>query len=79
MQEQTKTLPEIADELQVPEGTLREWMRLYRKFENEPILTPDTLRERDRTIAKQSREIEDLQEQITILKKAMHIFSKEQS
>ncbi|PYI53734.1 transposase [Paenibacillus flagellatus] len=79
IQEQTKTVPQIAEELNIPEGTLHEWMRLHRKFENEPVLTPEHLRDKDRQIERQAREIEDLQEEIAILKKAMHIFSKERN
>jgi transposase len=79
IQEQTKTLPQIAEELNIPYGTLRQWMRLHRKFENEPIASRDTFREQEQTIQQQAREIEDLQEEIAILKKAMHIFSKERN
>lgn len=79
IQEQTKNIPQIAEELNIPESTLQQWMAKYRKFENEPLLTPDALRERDRKIETQAKEIADLQEEIEILKKAMHIFSKEKN
>lgn len=79
IQEQTKSLPQIAEELNIPVGTLQQWVAKHRKFENEPLLTPEALREKDRQIEKQAREIADLQEEIEILKKAMHIFSKEKN
>ncbi|REK76794.1 transposase [Paenibacillus paeoniae] len=79
IQEQTKNIPQIAEELNIPESTLQQWMVKYRKFENEPLLTPEALRERDRKIKTQAKEIADLQEEIEILKKAMHIFSKEKN
>jgi Transposase and inactivated derivatives len=79
IQEQTKTLPQIAEELNVPEGTLRQWQMKYRKFENEPLVDRETLRQKDRQLQEQARTIEDLQEEIAILKKAMHIFSKERN
>ncbi|MCM3748506.1 transposase [Paenibacillus pasadenensis] len=79
IQEQTKTIPQISEELHIPESTLHQWMARHRKFENEPLLTPEALREKDRRLENQAKEIADLQEQIEILKKAMHIFSKEKN
>ncbi|MDO3413342.1 transposase, partial [Saccharibacillus sp. CPCC 101409] len=37
VQEQTKTLPEIAEEMNIPSGTLKNWMTKYRSFEHEPV------------------------------------------
>jgi transposase len=37
VQEQTKSIPQIAEELNIPVGTLRQWVGKYRKLENEPI------------------------------------------
>jgi len=34
VQEQTKTLPEIAEELNIKYGTLKNWMVKYRSFES---------------------------------------------
>ncbi|MFC4600387.1 transposase [Cohnella hongkongensis] len=79
VQEQTKTLPQIAEELNVPKGTIRQWQAKYRKFENEPLVDRETLRQKDQQLQEQERTIEDLKEEIAILKKAMHIFSKERN
>jgi len=79
VQEQTKSLPQIAEELNVSPDTLRQWVGKYREFENEPINHAETLRNQSQTIHDQQREIEDLKEEIAILKKAMHIFSKERN
>ncbi len=79
IQEQTKTLPQIAEELNVPKGTIRQWQAKYRKFENEPLVDRETLRQKDQQLQEQERTIEDLKEEIAILKKAMHIFSKEKN
>lgn len=79
IQEQTKTLPQIAEELNVPKGTIRQWQAKYRKFENEPLVDRETLRQKDQQLQEQERTIEDLKEEIAILKKAMHIFSKERN
>jgi transposase len=79
LQEQSKTLPQLAEELNIPEGTLRQWQAKYRKFENEPLVDREVLRKKEQQIQEQARTIEDLQEEIAILKKAMHIFSKERN
>ncbi|WP_220471186.1 transposase [Cohnella cholangitidis] len=79
IQEQTKTIPQIAEELNVPVGTLHQWMAKYRKFENEPLVDRETIRQKDEQLLEQERQIEDLKEEIAILKKAMHIFSKERN
>jgi transposase len=76
VQEQTKSIPQIAEELNIPVGTLRQWMGKYRKLENEPMASGDTLREQANLIKKQEQVIEDMKMEIDILKKAMHIFSK---
>ncbi|BBI36223.1 transposase [Cohnella abietis] len=79
IQEQTKTIPQIAEELSIPAGTLQRWMSTHRKFENEPLLDREAIRQKDKQIHDQELEIEDLKEEIAILKKAMHIFSKERN
>ena len=76
VQEQTKTLPEIADEMKIPVGTLRNWMTQYRSFENEPIASQDRLRQMEELLNASEREKQELQEELAILKKALHIFSK---
>ena len=79
VQEQTKTLPEIAEELNIPEGTLRNWMTKYRSFENEPIASLEKVRELEMRLKAAEREKQDLAEELAILKKALHIFSKERN
>lgn len=79
LQEQTKSLPDIAQELNIPEGTLRQWMGKYREIKNEPIANGETLRQQAQLLQQLEREITDLKEENSILKKAMHIFSKERN
>jgi transposase len=79
VQEQTKNLEQIADELNINPGTLRNWVGKYREFENEPVSQGESLRQQSQLIEDQKREIDDLKEEIAILKKAMHIFSKERN
>lgn len=77
IQEQTKTLPQLADELDIPVGTLRQWLGKYRTLENEPVANAETIRTQEKLLKQQEREIDELKEELAILKKAMHIFSKE--
>jgi len=79
IQEQSKSLPQISQEMNVPVYTLRRWLAKYGKFENEPVLDREVVRKQEKQIAEQERTIEDLKEEIAILKKAMHIFSKERN
>ena len=79
VQEQSKSLKHIADELNINPGTLQNWLGKYREFDHEPVNKVETLREQSQLIDDQKREIEDLKEEIAILKKAMHIFSKERN
>lgn len=77
LQEQTKTMPELSEELNIPLGTLRQWMAKFRELKNEPIANGEKLRQQTEQLTEQEREIKELKEEIEILKKAMHIFSKE--
>ncbi|WP_274366332.1 transposase [Paenibacillus thermotolerans] len=79
IQENQKSIPEYAQELNIPVKTLRGWMEKYREFENEPLVSKDLLKEKDRVIADQAAAIADLQEELAILKKAVHIFSKQRN
>lgn len=83
IQEQTKTLPEIAEELNIPVKTLHQWKAKYRKFESEPIASSERVREleqllneRERELLAKDQQLADVEEQLAIVKKAVHIFSK---
>jgi transposase len=89
--EQTKTMPEIALELDISAGVLHNWKRLYRsefqaEIQAEVQAAPDKVRQleqqlRDIETEKQKQELEnvDLREELEILKKALHIFGKERN
>jgi len=47
IQEQTKSMSEIAEELNIPVGTLHQWLAKYRQFESESIASPERLRQLD--------------------------------
>ena len=77
IQQQTKSISDIADELNIPVGTLRQWMVKYRQFPNEPFVGSGNLRSSDQKTKELEQKIKDLEEENEILKKAMHFFSKD--
>ena len=52
-------------------------MRQYRKFEDEPFVGSGNLRESERIMKEKNDQIKELEEEVAILKKAMHFFSKD--
>ena len=83
IQEQTKTVPELAEELNIPAKTLHSWVAKYRQFEDEPLANLEKVRqlehllkEKDRELAARDRKIAEVEEELAIVKKAVHIFSK---
>lgn len=65
IQKQTKTMPEIAEELNIPVQTLHNWKANAEK-----------IRELERLLEEKERELADTKEELAIVKKAVHIFSK---
>jgi transposase len=83
IQEQTKSVADIAQELNIPVGTVHQWIAKYRQFENESLASPEKVRElsqllieKEREIKEKDRRIADVEEELAIVKKAVHIFSK---
>jgi len=83
IQEQTKSVGDIARELNIPVSTLHKWLAKYRQFENEPLASAQRvhelellLREKERELKAKDRRIADVEEELAIVKKAVHIFSK---
>ncbi|OBZ14811.1 transposase [Bacillus sp. FJAT-27264] len=79
IQEQRKSMDEIALELNIPKGTLKNWMMTYRQFPDEPFVGSGKLRTQEKQFAELEQKNKDLEEENAILKKAMHIFSKDRS
>jgi transposase len=86
IQEQTKTVPEIAAEMNINPRTIHQWIAKYREFESESLASPEKVRqlehllkEKEREYLEKDRAFVDLQEEMAILKKALHIFSKERN
>ena len=72
---------EVAHELEIPASTIGKWVKNYRqkKLErpgNEKYLTPSEV---DKLQKQHEKELLKLKEENEILKKAMHIFTKNQT
>lgn len=77
IQERSKSIPDIAEELNIPVSTLKKWLAVYREFPHEPFVGSGHVREEAQQVQQQKQRIRDLEEENAILKKAMHFFSKE--
>jgi transposase len=75
IQEQTKTVAELAEELDIPAKTLHQWLGKYRQFQSEPVSNPQKVRELERQLKEKEQQLADMAEEMAILKKAVHIFS----
>ncbi|ULO04793.1 transposase [Paenibacillus sp. 19GGS1-52] len=83
IQEQTKTVADLAEELNIPKSTLHQWMSQYRELKNEPAASMDRVRELEaqlkevnRLLQEKESKFSDVEEELAIVKKAVHIFSK---
>jgi transposase len=83
IQEQTKSVADIAQELNIPASTVHQWLAQYRQFQSEPLASSEKVREltqllkeKEREIKEKERRIADVEEELAIVKKAVHIFSK---
>lgn len=86
VQEQTKSVSDICEELNIPKSTIHQWIAQYRQLDQEPINHPEKMKQLEHELKRteaenrrKDREIEDLKEELAILKKALHIFSKEKN
>lgn len=84
IQEQTKSVGQIAEELEINPKTIYQWLAKYRSFEHESLANPQKilelqqqLKEQERMLKQLQREKDDSEMELAILKKALHIFSKE--
>lgn len=83
LQEQTKSLGDLAEELNIPKSTLHQWMSQYRELKHEPAASKDRVRELEAELDKMRRQLQEkeeklahAEEELAIVKKAVHIFSK---
>lgn len=76
VQEQTKSIGDICEELNIPKSTIHQWISQYRQFDQEAIHHPEKMRQIEQTLKdaeaenrRKEREIEDLKEELAILKR----------
>ncbi|AIQ31572.1 transposase [Paenibacillus sp. FSL P4-0081] len=75
IQEQTKTVAELAQKLDIPAKTIHQWLGKYRQFQNEPVSSPEQMSELKRQLEEKDQALAKMAEEMGILKKAVHIFS----
>ncbi|MGG1556131.1 transposase, partial [Paenibacillus ferrarius] len=70
-------------ELDIPAKTLHAWKAKYREFKNEPLNHSERIRELEQQLkekeielTRKDRRIADVEEELAIVKKAVHIFSR---
>ncbi|MOA36971.1 hypothetical protein D3C78_1585310 [compost metagenome] len=76
-------MEDVALELDIPAKNLHSWKAKYREFKNEPTLNIERVRELEQLLKDEERELResqqrifDVEEELAIVKKAVHIFSK---
>lgn len=74
--EEGKKAAELARDLDISIGTLRNWIDAYRKKKESGFIGSGNLGPDVKVVNDLEKQIRDLQEENEILKKAMHIFTK---
>jgi transposase len=74
--EEGKKAAELARDLDIPIGTLRNWIDAYRKKKESGFVGSGNLAPDVKVVKDLEKQIRDLQEENEILKKAMHVFTK---
>ena len=74
--EEGKKAAELARDLDIPIGTLRNWIDAYRKKKESGFVGSGNLAPDVKVVKDLEKQIRDLQEENEILKKAMHVFKK---
>jgi transposase len=77
IQKQNKSMPELAEELNLPVKLLHDWKAKHRQLPSEPPVGGVNLYAQDQEIKELREQVKEREEEIAILKKAMHIFSKD--
>lgn len=85
-QRQKKTMRDLAQELDIPLSCLHQWMSQYREFDYEPVAAEERIRqleqqlyEKESQLKEQNLKIRQTEEELAIVKKAVHIFSRPKS
>jgi transposase len=74
IQEQTKSMRNVSEELNIPYGTLKQWMGKYQSSDHESVADIERVRELERQLKEKDRQIADAEEELAILKMAARHF-----
>lgn len=74
--EEGQIASKLAKELDIPMGTMRNWISAYRNGKGEAFIGSGNLHPDIKLKKDLEQKIKDLEEENAILKKAMHIFTK---
>lgn len=74
--EEGKKATELARDLDIPIGTLRNWINAYKKKKEPGFVGSGNLAPDVKVVKDLEKQVRDLQEENEILKKAMHVFTK---
>jgi len=75
--EQKKGCTEVARSIGVSDTTIREWVKKYSEYGKDAFPGKGNLRPDDKEVRDLKNKIRDLEMENEILKKAMHIFSRD--
>ncbi|SFM58706.1 transposase [Paenibacillus sp. 1_12] len=78
IQEQGKPVAQVARELELSDNTLYRWMSEFKKDSGNAFRGSGNLKVEDKNQADLQKRIRQLEMENDILKKAMHIFAKDQ-
>lgn len=77
IQEEGKTVAQVARELGISDNTLYRWMAEYKKDGAQAFPGSGQLKADDKAMRDLQKRLRDLEEENDILKKAMHYFAKD--
>lgn len=74
--EERRKVKQVSRELDIPYDTLRNWIKLYKEKQSAAVEGSGKVPSNQKPIKDLEREIRELKEENEILKKAMHVFTK---
>jgi transposase len=77
IQEEGKSVAQVAREMGLHENTLYRWMAEFKRDGNQAFPGSGNLKPEDQSLRDLQKRIRDLEEENEILKKAMHYFAKD--
>lgn len=74
--EERRKVTEVSRELNIPYDTLRNWVNVYREKQRAAVEGSGNVPANQKPVKDLEREIRELREENEILKKAMHVFTR---